>query len=468
MNGRGDDGMVLLPSQRPMMEFLQALEWWRCNPMPDLASPPAIALGDSGRAYAIYVPHGAPMSASIQRGRYEARAMNCRSGQWHELPAANGAVYATGTMPDEGDWAILLTRSPDAADTAGPAPVAAVCARDGRKVTITFNEAVDPVSSADPSHYRLDGAVAEGAEHLAEPGNQVALAVSPFEPGRTYTLEIEGVTDLAEPANSVGPATSIAVFRSVPEELLALRFSEGDGRITANEAPTSAAHPQAVFQGEPQWSDNVPTPAAGPYSVDFGATQHPWAVDLEGGPFEPAVGLRSFTITGWINSRDNTVGSGGNRIVTAINNGADGFDLVLLGDGSLQLGVNQWPDGVPSRSNPNRVAADPNASAENWLFFAVTYDCTAASGNVSFYFGDVDTPAEADASISYHRGALGTSLGPCLTVGHFNPATRGDGYHDRMFRGLIDEIRLYGSRHDGAGALDLASIRRLQRGEDPL
>jgi hypothetical protein len=467
VNGRGDDGMVLLPSHRPMMEFLRALEWWRCDPMPDLASFPAIALGDPGRAYAIYVPHGAPTSASIRPGRYEVRAMNCRSGEWHELPAANGDVYATGAMPDEEDWAILLTRSPDA-DTAGPVPVDAMCAGDGRKVTITFSEAVDPVSSAAPSHYRLDGVVAEAVEHLAEPGNQVVLAVRPLEPGRTYTLEIEGVTDLAEPANSVGPATSIAVFRSVPEELLALRFSEGDGRITANEAPTSAAHPKAVFQGGPQWSGNVPTPAAGPYSVDFGAIQHPWAVDLEGGPFEPAAGLRSFTITGWINSRDNTVGPGGNRIVSAINNGADGFDLVLLGDGSLQLGVNQWPDGVPSRSNPNRVAADPGASADNWVFFAVTYDSTAANENVSFYFGDVDTPAEADASISYHRGAVGAGLGPCLTVGHFNPATRGDGHRDRMFRGLIDEIRLYGSRYDGAGALDLESIRRLQRGEDLL
>ena len=50
-----------------------------------------------------------------------------------------------------------------------------------------------------------------------------------------------------------------------------------------------------------------------------------------------------------------------------------------------------------------------------------------------------------------------------LTVGHFNPAVR-SGHGDRMFRGLIGEVRIFGSRIDGAGALPSDRIRATQRG----
>jgi hypothetical protein len=52
-----------------------------------------------------------------------------------------------------------------------------------------------------------------------------------------------------------------------------------------------------------------------------------------------------------------------------------------------------------------------------------------------------------------------------LTVGAFNPTTRG-GKGDRVFRGLIDDIRVFGSTTDGAGALELEPIRSIQRGKN--
>lgn len=47
-------------------------------------------------------------------------------------------------------------------------------------------------------------------------------------------------------------------------------------------------------------------------------------------------------------------------------------------------------------------------------------------------------------------------------VGHFNPATRTH-YGDRMFRGLIDEVRLFGNSLDGTGALSLDEIRTIHK-----
>jgi hypothetical protein len=93
--------------------------------------------------------------------------------------------------------------------------------------------------------------------------------------------------------------------------------------------------------------------------------------------------------------------------------------------------------------------------------FAVSYDATADANHVRFYFGNPNSPAAPDAAITYARGPVGEMLGP-LAIGHFNKTTRG-GNADRMFRGMLDEIRIHGSKLDGSGALALEEIRRLQR-----
>jgi hypothetical protein len=157
-------------------------------------------------------------------------------------------------------------------------------------------------------------------------------------------------------------------------------------------------------------------------------------------------------VSGWVNCRSAQVGSGGNRIVTAINHGGDGFDLVMTGDGRLQLGVNQWPDGSPARSSAGQIPAHPDAPVANWRFFAVTYDATRSPAEVKFYFGTADQDASLDTTVAYDRGQVGEDPGP-LAVGHFNRRTR-PGHTDRMFRGVIDEIRVHGSRLGRRGGID--------------
>ena len=127
------------------------------------------------------------------------------------------------------------------------------------------------------------------------------------------------------------------------------------------------------------------------------------------------------------------------------------------------LGVNAYPDVSPARSRPNAISVDPKAGKDNWRFFAVTYDATAAIEQVEFYLGDASHAAELDRSVTYAQGPLGPRTGP-LTIGAFSPATR-TGKGDRLFRGLIDDIRIFGSSTDGAGALSLEQVRDIQQGE---
>jgi RHS repeat-associated protein len=189
----------------------------------------------------------------------------------------------------------------------------------------------------------------------------------------------------------------------------------------------------------PTWSTNV-SQNGGSRSIDFGTTAGNYVIESSS-PYSQLAGLGKFTITGWVNNKNSTEGSGGNRIVSWINHGGDGVDLVYKSDGSLQIGVDQWPDNLPSRSSAGKISTDSAGSSSNWRFFAVSYDGTTNSNNLNFYFGSAQTQATLDVTKSYDRGSVGSSIAN-LAVGHFNSATRSIA-QDRMFRGLIDEVKIY-------------------------
>ncbi|MES2705741.1 MAG: LamG-like jellyroll fold domain-containing protein [Verrucomicrobiota bacterium] len=222
----------------------------------------------------------------------------------------------------------------------------------------------------------------------------------------------------------------------------------------------------------PALSANVPTgafaPKGNPGSIDFGTIadgQGGRAVNLNGGVFGAQAGpMKALTLTGWLNCRDLQAGPGGNRIVCAHNFLTDpGFDLVQNADGTLQLGVNAWPD-YPlqgPRSSP-LIAADPEAGAANWIFFAVTYDSTAPAGQATYYFGSPSSAAVLDISLDYPQGAFAST--GALTVGNLNTADdarNNPGVNSRCFRGLMDEIQVYNK------VLNLSEIQAQQAAGGP-
>lgn len=238
--------------------------------------------------------------------------------------------------------------------------------------------------------------------------------------------------------------------------IIDLSFNEGSGTSTTNQG--TAGGNLIRTTPLPAWTNNVPASVGGNASVDFGTTTGSYWVESPTN-YPQLIGLSQFTICGWANCRSTTTGSGGNRLVTWINSGGDGVDLVYKSDGSLQLGINQWPDGTAAVSSTGKISADVTANPSNWRFFTVTYDSTQSSNQVKFYFGANGSAAALDVARSYARGWTGTNISR-LCIGQFDLASRGFGT-DRMFRGLIDEVQVFGQ------ALTLEQIQSVQTGVPP-
>ena len=271
---------------------------------------------------------------------------------------------------------------------------------------------------------------------------------------------------------SDGSLTSSASFtyNVVPNPIIELLFNENSTRAAANTGKSASGFSSAVLSNtSPSWSLNTP-PGGGMSSIDFGTDLSTnYFVDIVG-PVTPLMNLTSFTVTAWINCRSNAMGSGGNRVVSWQYNGtAKGADIVFNNSGSaanygsLRMSIGEWPDSTPAVSNFNRVSCNSTAPYSNWQFIAITYDSTKATNHVSFYFGNTTTEAALDVSRTYARGALGIDIKD-FTVGHFNADTRvlSSAANNRMFRGLIDQVRVFGATSGSSGALSLSEIREVQ------
>jgi hypothetical protein len=305
-------------------------------------------------------------------------------------------------------------------------------------------------------------------------GNPIAGATE-----ASHTLTSPAVSDSGAGfelviSNALGAVTSAppAVLTVLPENNLKvyLPFEEGSGETTRNLGNLGGSATFSTTDGAPVFSTEVPSgpfaPASNEGSVDFGAIEEGQggrAIDLV-----PEIGgtmgsMNAFTISGWVNSRDLRVGFGGNRIAFALASpNGPGFDLVHLITGALRLGVNQWPDGADGggpQSSDGWLREDPETGPDNWIFFAVTYDSTLPAGHVKYYFGSGSQAAILDIEADYTRGPIESS-GP-LAVGNFSPVASarnetGPSGGSRVFRGLIDELRVFNR------ALDLAEIAAVQ------
>ena len=182
----------------------------------------------------------------------------------------------------------------------------------------------------------------------------------------------------------------------------------------------------------------------------------PWGWAKAGeGAMEDLRGLRSFTILGWVKPDSLQIGSGGNRILFCLNRDRSGIDLVCHPDGRLRLAVNQWPDRIQNDSSPGKLVVG------QWTRFAVSYDATKTTDNVSWYFSrPQDEPGPAavalDCKTTYNVGPVAGDIGP-LAIGNFNETMHASGM-DRQFRGQIRGLEIYGSRISGRGAMSLEAI----------
>ncbi len=167
----------------------------------------------------------------------------------------------------------------------------------------------------------------------------------------------------------------------------------------------------------------------------------------ENTPVEEALnGLKSLTLCGWFHTA-----AAGNRLLT--NTGFCGRlgQLMLRSydnDSHMVLGVNNlWTP----------VDGDIVFDQENqWVFFAVTYDSTRSSGHVHWYKAIPDT-AGGVQSVKSHD----LSAGPLqekdseLTVANLLASGA------YSFSGYFDEFRIFGSKDNASGALDIQQIQEI-------
>lgn len=265
-----------------------------------------------------------------------------------------------------------------------------------------------------------------------------------------------------------------------PVLLVELLFRENMGQSPANTGVSAGMYPQASIAGA-KWTGTCAL-NGGPAALEWDKAGGTQAVDLGGGAgLEHLRQMKSFTISGWALCTDGREGSAGkdagagSRILSWLLPGktGEGVELVRRGDGSLQIGVNQPAEASAARTPSNQLpmvdakAKDPGeANTAAWRFFAVTYDPGLASGHVKFYVGTWQADAALVSAHDLHRGPAGARIAPQLSIGHV-PAPLRPASADRAFRGVLDEIRIFASMADGAGALGLGEIRKVQNRETP-
>jgi hypothetical protein len=168
--------------------------------------------------------------------------------------------------------------------------------------------------------------------------------------------------------------------------------------------------------------------------------------------FNPIDGLTSFTLSGWFRIPAGSTEAIG-RQAPLFENGTisvldapAGFRLrggAVANAGTLELRINR-----------DNFVESSRAYTEigQFVFFAVSYDGTAAANNVLFYKGLVGEPVQLVTTASLNAGAVADELIP-LFVG----ATFTSGITIASFRGELDNFRIF----DGVASLQtLEAVRQ--------
>ena len=153
-------------------------------------------------------------------------------------------------------------------------------------------------------------------------------------------------------------------------------------------------------------------------------------------------GLRSFTLTGWVRGVNlPTVNLA--RMIRWSAGAASGFDLGFGSGSTMSLYVNNVAVGSGAITYPSFT------NANDWTFFAVSWDGTAGSSNVKFFRGTpINLAAPGTATLAQ---TIVTNSATFFCLGN-------EYYRARAFDGWMDDIRVFGSTNDSRGALAMYQL----------
>jgi len=99
------------------------------------------------------------------------------------------------------------------------------------------------------------------------------------------------------------------------------------------------------------------------------------------------------------------------------------------------------------------------ADGNELVFVAVSYDGTKTSSNVLFYRGTAATSLSLVSTVTLNEGTVDTFPGRLAVGGR-------SGFNGpRTFHGIMDNVRIFGSKTDATGALSLAEIDEVFQGD---
>jgi hypothetical protein len=116
--------------------------------------------------------------------------------------------------------------------------------------------------------------------------------------------------------------------------------------------------------------------------------------------------------------------------------------------GTLLLGVNS--------AEVSAISTAWNQT-EQWVFFAITYDGTASSNNVRFYKGGKTGEVTLVVTATLNAGVVVETINPFI-VGNAAGAVN----NNRSFKGILDNVRIYGSTTDGSGVLAIGQLEAIR------
>lgn len=115
-------------------------------------------------------------------------------------------VTAVNNFGYESDGGATLTLT-TLADVTSPTILTVNANGNPNSVSITFSEAIDPVSGNNAANYNISGGVTVNSADTA--GSRVTLNTSTLSEGITYTLTVNNVGDQASPPNLISSNTSV-------------------------------------------------------------------------------------------------------------------------------------------------------------------------------------------------------------------------------------------------------------------
>jgi hypothetical protein len=159
--------------------------------------------------------------------------------------------------------------------------------------------------------------------------------------------------------------------------------------------------------------------------------------------------LKSFTVTGWLKTAGSASITSGAHLVRqeAAVNGPGFFVVSDSLAGRLVCNVDSTSASCPVTYG----------GTQQWVFFAVTYDGTQTANNVKFYVGSPTSATTLAYTNTIDRGTVDENTAP-LYVGNSPSA-------DRPFDGLLDNIRIFGSKTDATGALTQTQVETVRAGD---